>query len=356
MLNIKKILLLFWCSLIIGLILLSSGCSKSSNLVFSGTVQSTLIDVNSEVLGKLIELEKEEGEEVKKRDIIAIVDSSTQEQIVKQYEAVVKSKQARLDDLKTGSRTEQIDQADASVGTSMTAVNSAKNSVDNAQINYDYWLDKYNKEKFLKEFNASTDANVQDLRYKVDTANQQLRIAQDQYNSTQFQLKSAQSMLELLKNGNTLQTIKAAEGDLEQSLAMLEQANLLLSKFKIRSPIDGVFIQKNVDIDDVINLGTSIGTVSDVSELWLKIYLPQKYINLVKLNDEIDLKTSSLPNKVIKGKIVYISNEAEYTPKNTETNESKENTVFEIKIKLLDNLYNIKPGMTMDAIIPPGGR
>lgn len=331
--------------------LLFSGCSNSNKLVLSGSIESTQIDANSETVGRIIKLDKDEGDLVKKGDILAIIDSSSQELILKQYEAAVKGKQARLDELRAGTRTEQIKQAEASVSTAGTAVNSANTAVDNAQINYDYWFDKYNKIKSLNESGAASETDVQDARYKADSAKQQLITAQKQLTSTQSQLQSVQAQLELLRNGNTNQTIKAAEADLEQSQAALEQAKLALSKHQVKSPVDGTYLLRNVDLDDIVNPGTGIATISDLSDLWVKVYIPQRDLGSIKLGQELTLKTASVEG-IIKGKITYIASEAEFTPKNTETSKAKENTVFKVKIKILDNLDKLKPGMTVDVDIP----
>jgi HlyD family secretion protein len=333
-------------------ILSFSACEKKESLVLSGTVESTEIEINSEVPGKVIEVAKEEGTAIKKGEMVASIDSSLQELVVKQQEAVVKLKQARLDELKAGTRPEQVRQAEASADTARTAVNTVQTTVDTAQINYKYWLDKYNNTKSLYDSGSASDNDLSDAQYKLDTAKQQLITAQKQLKSSQSQLQAMQSQLELLRNGSTNQAIQAAQADLEQASAILEQAMLTLSKYKVKSPIDGTLISRNINTGDMVNTGTSVATVSDLNNLSVRVYIPQKYINLVSLNQEIALKSIAVDGKSIKGRITYIASEAEFTPKNTETTEAKENTVFKLKIKILDNIEKLKPGITVDAYIP----
>lgn len=233
-----------------------TGCGKQNIVTLSGTVESTQIDINSEVPGKIIVIHKEEGAEVKKDEIAATVDSSAQKLMVKQQAASLKSAMAKLD---------------------------------------------------------------------------------------------------LLKNGSTSQAIKAAEANVEQLQAAYDLAELTLSKYDIRSPVSGTFIYKNVEVGDIIMPGGSIGTVSDLSDLWVALYVPERYINNLALGLELKLSSISLSNTPIKGKIIYIADKAEFTPKNTETPEAKENTVFKIKVKILDNIQKLRPGMTIDANIPVGG-
>ncbi len=367
-----------------------ASCGKTDPIILSGTVESTQIELNSEVQGKVIELLKEEGAQVKTDEPVVSVDSSLQELAVKQQEAVVKLKQANLDNLKSGSRIEEIKQAEASsqalkanldelkAGTRPEQIAQAKASVKNAEIavetaelNYNYALDKYNQIKDLYDSNSASENDVTDLKLKLDTSNKQLEAAKEQLKSSQSNLQllingptneaiqAAQSkynqalaQLELLKNGSTGKVIESAEADLEQSTAALEQSKIVLSKYEIKSPVDGTYILKNVNIGDIVSSGTSIGTVSDLNDLWVNFYIPEKYLHLVSMNKIVELKTPSLDDKKISGKIVSISDKSEFTPKNIETTESKTNTVFKIKIEILDNIDVLRPGMTIEALIP----
>jgi HlyD family secretion protein len=339
---------------IITAMLLSVGCEQPTALELSGTIESTQIDAGSEVAGKIIKIEKVEGDQVKKGDVIAVIDSSMQELVVKQQEAVVKLKEARLDEIKAGTRPEQLEQAKSAARSADLAAKNAQTAVDTAKTTYDYWVEKYNNVKSLYDSNTAAESELLDTKYKVDTAKQQLDVAQKQLKSAQAQLQSANSQVSLLEKGATSQSIKAAEADLEQSTIMLEQAKLVLSKYQVKAPVDGTFILNNVDIGDMVNTGTSTGTISDLNNLWIRIYIQQKDLKLISLNRELDLRAQSLNGKTIKGKIVYIADKAEFTPKNTETSDSKENTVFQVKIKILERVNELKPGMTVDAIIPLG--
>lgn len=244
------------------LMLSLAGCGKENKLELSGTIESTQIDCNSEVAGKVTRLEKEEGSMVKAGDVVVVVDSSLQELTVKQQEAVIKLKQAKLDELKAGTRPEQ--------------------------------------------------------------------------------------------KGSTSQTIKAAEADLEQSNIALEQTKLVLSKYQVKAPSDGTLLMRNVELGDMVNTGTNIATISNLADLWIKVYIQQRQLKNISLGQELDLYVSAL-DKTIKGKITYIADQAEYTPKNVETDDAKENTVFKVKIKILYSIDRLKPGMTATAIIPLEG-
>lgn len=331
---------------------LISGCSEAIGLELSGTIEATQIEVSSEVAGKVISLEKDEGESVKQGDVLAVLDSSLQELSVRQQQAVVNLKEAKLEELKAGTRPQQLDQAMSAVKSSELAVSNASTSVKNAQTTYNYWVDKYENVKKLYEANTATETDMQDAKYKVDTAKQQLDIAGKQLESTKAQLKSTQAQLELLEKGSTSQTIKAAEADLEQSRIMLEQTKLVLGKYRVSSTIDGVCSLRNVNIGDLVNIGTSVATIIDQQDLWVNVFIPQRNLKVISSGQELDLRVRALDNGTVKGRIVHIASKAEFTPKNTETDDAKENTVFKVKIKIIDKIDLLRPGMTVDALIP----
>ena len=328
-----------------------SGCAKSDKLVLSGTIESTQLDVSSEVSGMISGIEKEEGQPVKKGDVIVVVDSGLQELSVKQQEAVVKLKKARLSELESGTRPEQIKQVSANVDSAESQLSSARAALENAKVNHDYMKEKYDNAKALYGSGSLSESEFEDARYRYDTAKQQLESARKQLESSNSQLQSVKAQLELLQNGSTNQAIEAAKADLEQSEALLEQARLLLSKYTVKAPAGGTLIYRTVNTGDMVGAGTNIGVVSDITDLWVYLYIPQKYIGKVAVNSEIELACAALHGKTIRGKITYISDQAEYTPKNIETNESKENTVFKIKVKIVDNLEALKPGMTVSSTI-----
>ena len=388
----KKKLLQVLCVTILtaGLPLLSAGCTGQTALELSGTVESTRIEANSEVSGKITEVYKEEGDSVKQGDILAKVDPSAQEISVKQQEAVVTLKKAKLDELKAGSRAEQIHQAEAAVKAAKArldeleagsrpeeikqaaaAVDTAKTTADSAKINYDYLLDKYNRTQELYRKGSVSEDSLADAKFRLETAGKQLDIAREQLKSSQYKLQllqkgatsqailsaranyeQAQAQLDLYKNGSTSQAIRAAEADLEQSAAALDLARLNLSRCEIKSPVDGTYLSRNANTGDMVTAGTSIGTVSNLTELWVRMYIPQKYLNRISLNQEVQLTSSALPGETVKGRIAFISGEAEFTPKNVETKEAKENLVFRFKIRILDHLDRLKPGMSLDLKIP----
>jgi len=369
------------------------GCNAQKAIVLSGTVESEQVDIYAEKPGKVVKLLKEEGQPVDKGEAVLMTDSETQALVLKQQQAMVDMKRARYDEIRQGSRSEQIKQAQAAADAAKArldelqsgsrpelitqaeaAVTSAYAAMDIAQANYDLAKEQYDNAKSLFKSGAVSQNGLDEAKNKEASANGQLQMAQSQIDQAwanydllksgsttqsievaQANYKQASAQLELLKNGNTQQAIQQAKSDLDQSLAQLEQVKLALDKYLVKSPFKGTFIQSNVKEGELINTGTNIGTVSDLNDLWANFYITQADLGSIKLNQEVSMTSKSAQGQDIKGRIVFISAQAEFTPKNIETNAAKENTVFRFKVKITTNIAQLRPGMTISVRMPYGG-
>jgi HlyD family secretion protein len=70
-----------------------------------------------------------------------------------------------------------------------------------------------------------------------------------------------------------------------------------------------------------------------------------------KLGQKVDVTNDTYPDKVYEGTVVYISTEAEFTPKNIQTKDERTKLVFAVKIELPNLDYELKAGMPADAVI-----
>ncbi len=383
----KPILTLILCCIILTAF---PGCAAEKELVFSGTVEYTQYDTVSEAAGMITEVAHAEGDTVHEGDIIARIDPSLQQTNEAQAEALVKAKETRLAELKAGSRAEQIDQAEAALkaaqakyddlrkGPSSAQVKQARASADaagaakaTAKATYDYAKGKY--DEALAAFGAGTitQGQLNEAKLAMVTALGQYNAAKAQHNAALAQIsqlksgasadaikgakagmEQAQAQLDLLKNGSTSYTVQEAQSDLDAANAQLEQARLLLARCDIKAHATGILSIANVTKGDMVNTGGYIATIADKNDVWLHVYIPQSKLKLLSVGQKLSLRTPAWPGKTFTGWVASIADEAQFTPKNVQTNEAKENTVFKVKIRIDDASHALRAGMTMDAVIP----
>jgi len=112
-----------------------------------------------------------------------------------------------------------------------------------------------------------------------------------------------------------------------------------------------VVLRKHVEPGEIIAPGTPAVTVADLRNIWLKIYVPEPQLGRVKLGQAAGITTDSYPGKVYRGRVTFINSEAEFTPKNVQTQEERVKLVFAVKITVDNPAQELKPGMPADAKI-----
>ncbi len=144
-----------------------------------------------------------------------------------------------------------------------------------------------------------------------------------------------QRLVQLAKNG----------GATEQAV---EQAKLFWTDQKITSPIEGVILIQVHQAGEVVAAGSPVAILGDTQKPWVKIFIPEGEINLVKINQTAWLKFDGVDQK-IKGHVHYISPQAEFTPRNVQSTEERILQTFAVKIILDDKADFLRPGISADV-------
>jgi len=145
--------------------------------------------------------------------------------------------------------------------------------------------------------------------------------------------------------------VDSAKANAEALRASLDLAVTRLGFAELTSPIDGFILTKSAEAGEVVPAGATIFTLADLKNIWLTAYINEKDLGRVKLNQGADIKTDTYPGRIYKGRISFISQEAEFTPKQIQTQEERVKLVYRIKIAVDNANLELKPGMPADALI-----
>jgi HlyD family secretion protein len=170
--------------------------------------------------------------------------------------------------------------------------------------------------------------------------------------ASQKQLADANSRVEVLRSkiaaqesalNTTNSTITENAATVNIQLALAEQA---LSKCRIVNPVKGVVLVKYAEVNEVTGPGRPLYKIADLSFITLKAYVSGTQLNGIKLNQEVMVLVDDGETKQrqIPGKITWISNKGEFTPKTIQTKNERENTVYAIKV-MVKNDGSLKLGM-----------
>ena len=184
----------------------------------------------------------------------------------------------------------------------------------------------------------------------------QVAIAQETYYSSLDRLRSlqigdqspvvtaAQQVVDQAKSA-----ANQAQKAVEQAQANLDLLDAQVSKLTITAPSDGVVLTRAVEPGEAVTPGAEVLTLGQLSDLSLTVYVPEDRIGQVSLGQLANVKFDSFPNRTFQAKVSYISNQAEFTPRNVQTVEGRQTTVFAVKLQLSDTSGSLKPGMPGDV-------
>jgi HlyD family secretion protein len=154
------------------------------------------------------------------------------------------------------------------------------------------------------------------------------------------------------------QQLDSAKKAYDSSMAQLRQTRATLSASRDRlrdmvvfAPVSGVVLRKNSEAGETVAAGAAVYSLGDLDNPWIKVYVKEDKLGLVKLGQRAEVRTDSFPKKAYTGTVTTISSDAEFTPKNVQTREERVKLVFAVKVSVKNENEELKPGMPADVKI-----
>jgi len=173
--------------------------------------------------------------------------------------------------------------------------------------------------------------------------------------------KNYQRFEELFKKGvvsekerdNLKLNYEIAQSKLVEAQSLLKQASVYLDYTRIKSPMDGVITSRNIEPGETVTAGREVITVSNLSNVELKIFIEETQIGKVRPNQQVDVSVDTFPGKVYQGVVSFVSPEGEFTPKIIQTKKERVKLVYLVKVTIENPNYELKTGMPADALLKP---
>jgi HlyD family secretion protein len=279
--------------------------------------------------------------------------SRTEAQI-EQQKAELKQARAYLDQLLSGTRDQEIEEALAGLQRVASEAERARLDWERAQTLYQNEDISASQRDQFKSTSDATAASVRQARQRLDLLVEGPR--KENIEATRAQLERAQAGLKLAETQRldvkrTEQSIETARANIDSAAAQLALIDTQLEDMVMRSPIDGVVLVKAAEAGEVLAGGTTIVEIGDVEHPWLRGYISEEDLGRVKLDAPVQVTTDSYPDKVYEGRISFIASEAEFTPKQIQTPEERIKLVYRIKIDVGNPDRELKLNMPSDAEI-----
>ena len=300
-----------------------SGNNKNSIIEESGTIEATESVISSQVAGKITKIIKDEGAQATAGDTVVTIDHEALDIQLKQMIANRDIAKAQLGLLIAGARREDISQAEQ--------------MLNQAEVNFDI---------------VKTDKERMDNLYKANTITQkQQEDATARYDIAHAQLNSAKENFNKIKNIARPEEITQARANYQKSEAVVESINKNIRDCYVLSPTNGSVIKKFVEIGETVSMLSSLFKLADLSKVKVTIYVSETEIGKIQLGQKAEIKIDSFPDKSFEGKVIYISPEAEFTPKNIQTKDERTKLVFAVKIEIPNTQQELKIGIPADVKI-----
>ena len=162
---------------------------------------------------------------------------------------------------------------------------------------------------------------------------------------------NAKEQVNKLNNFARPEELAQAEASVENSRANIDLIKKSISDSHISSPIDGYVVKRFINIGETVSPLSSLFKITDLNIAELYVFVSQVDLGRVKLGQSAQVSVDSFPDKTFEGTVVYISPEAEFTPKTIQTKEERTKLVYAVKILIQNPAHELKAGMPADAEI-----
>ncbi len=139
--------------------------------------------------------------------------------------------------------------------------------------------------------------------------------------------------------------------EIEKLKASLALAELNLAWGELTSPLNGYITVKSSLQGENVQIGGPIFTAIDLNDIWVSAYVDELDLGKIKLNQKATVRIDAYPKKKYDGRISFISQQTEFTPKYIQTQKERVKYVYRIKVQVDNSSLDLKPGLPADAYI-----
>jgi HlyD family secretion protein len=358
----------------------------TNRIVLSGNIEMTQVDIAFKIPGKLIERNFDEGDAVPKGAVVArldresllrqrdqaeaalsvaeaqlaqaktgvVVQRETSEAEIEQRKADLGGQQARLLELKNGSRPQEINEAKAAVKSADAEYERARRDWERAEVLHksdDISTQQYDQ---ARQHMTSAEAALNQTKQRLALASEGPR--QEVIEQAASQVQRARAGLRMseasaLDIKRREQEVTARRAELARLRAQIGVVDSQLEDTIATAPVSGIVLVKSANPGEVLATGSTVLTIGDVEHPWLRGYVREADLGRVKLGMPVKVTTDSYPGKVYDGKLTFISSDAEFTPKQIQTTEERVKLVYRVKIDIDNRDHELKSNMPADAEI-----
>jgi HlyD family secretion protein len=371
---VVMLLLLIW------KVFFASPSLPDSIVGLSGRIEGDDSAVAPKTSGKILEITVREGDTVTAGQVIARLDDAqirAQEQAARAalLDAQAKAQSAneqisvlqeQLHENKLQTTQSQMD-AEGRVRQAQADLTAAE--ADLAQQQAELRLTEFNRDAYMKLAKTGAVSEQQGLQADAAADQQKAAVAaaERRVEAARGGLTTAQANLDTpkIRDVQVASTqrqiiqqqaqVAAAKAETAQAQAQLAEAEANRSDLTVVAPFEGTVITRAAEPGEVVQAGTAIITLLNLSKVYLRGFIPEGEIGKVKVGQPSHIFLDSNPNQALDGYVLRIDPQATFTPENTYFRNDRVKQVVGVKLQLTQGIGFAKPGMPADGEILVSG-
>jgi HlyD family secretion protein len=158
--------------------------------------------------------------------------------------------------------------------------------------------------------------------------------------------------VQILEEGVRTERIAAQRAVVAQAEAAIAQIDAALSNSVVTVPFAGIVTIRHREPGETVSPGLPVLTVMDPEDRWVRIYVREDRLGEVGLGQGADISSDTYPDRTYAGEVVFIANDAEFTPRNVQTTEERVKLVYAVKVRITgDPSHDLKAGIPADVVL-----
>jgi HlyD family secretion protein len=307
---------------------LRRGNGETGTIRASGTVEATEADLGFQAPGRVASIEVREGDVVASGQELARLDLDELEAARNVARAELDAAEARLAELRRGSRPAELAQAEAGARSAAQRAADARRDAERARR--------------LFEGGAVS-------QQALDKAETVLEVAE-------ASRQQAEEALTLVREGPRRETVDAQAARVAQAKANLDRADAIVANGTILAPFPGRITLRHREPGEAVSPGAPVLTLLDPEDRWVRIYVREDQIGRVRVGMSAEIVSDTYPDRTHRGEVIFIGSEAEFTPRNVQTEEERTKLVYPVKVRIVDDPdFELKPGIPADVTLKATG-
>jgi HlyD family secretion protein len=354
----------------------SKPAEPANVIALSGRIEGDDSAVSPKTSGRILEIHYREGDAVKAGDVIAVLDDQQLRDRERQAQDAVIQAEARLRSSQQaiGVFQEQLKQTELQAGQAgvdaegrvrQAEAELAAAEADLAQQQASLQLASFDRDAYtqLAKTGAVSDrqareavskaeaqeAAVNSAKRRVDAARSSINVAKA--NLTNPAIRTAQGSAIRSQMAQQQSEIASAAADANRARASLAEAGANRADLIVRAPFDGTIATRTAEPGEVVQAGTAIVTMLDLSKVYLRGFIPEGRIGKVKLGQAARVYLDSDPKRPVDAVVSRIDPAATFTPENTYFRDDRVKQVVGVKLQIKGAVGYAKPGMPADGEI-----